>query len=418
MSEQQAKRERGTGSFFPRGRVVWVQWSHRGTKHREPARMPDGKTPLTIETPNWEKRAKKLLQQKTGAAAAGVVQDDRSIRYEDLRDAYLAAYELSDRNKALRRDKEGNLYLEAVKRLDDFFAAFRAIEIDTDQIRKFQREMKAKGLSNGTINRSVAALRRMFTIAAQEEKLRNVPHFPMLKEARPRSGTLPHEKYLALVEELPDYLRPVVAIGFNTGMRLGEILGLRWDNVLWLDRIIRIEDSKNGEAREIPFTGELETALRAQFSKRQDGCDRVCFRLDHKGHARPIGNFRKPWRRACVKIGVGRMEPVLDSTGQPVFQPKRYARSKPKPQTRYAGLIFHDLRRTFVTDAEHAGAPRHEAMKLSGHKTEAVYKRYAIDNREQRRAVVTQIENYRAQKFGHNTVTVEQERKTEASVTN
>jgi integrase len=127
----------------------------------------------------------------------------------------------------------------------------------------------------------------------------------MLAEARPREGTLPHESYPALLKELPDYLRPVVAIGFGTGMRLGEILNLRWSDVNWLERIIRLEDSNNNEPREIPFRGELQTVLRDQFAKRQTDCDRVCFRVDRWGHARPIGNFRKPWRRACVKLQLG-----------------------------------------------------------------------------------------------------------------
>jgi hypothetical protein len=78
------------------------------------------------------------------------------------------------------------------------------------------------------------------------------------------------------------------------------------------------------------------------------------------------------------------MEPVLDAAGQLVFEKLRYPHSKPKPKMFYAGLIFHDLRRTFITGAGHSEAPRHEVMTISGHNTEAVYKRYAIGNREPR----------------------------------
>jgi hypothetical protein len=69
----------------------------------------------------------------------------------------------------------------------------------------------------------------------------------------------------------------------------------------------------------------------------------------------------------------------------------------------YNGSTFHDLRRWFIIDAVHAGAPRHEVMKVSSHKTESVYKRYAIANREQRRAALEQIDPYRAQHFGEKT---------------
>ena len=102
------------------------------------------------------------------------------------------------------------------------------------------------------------------------------------------------------------------------------------------------------------------------------------------------------------------MEPVLDDSGKPVMEKPRYIGSKPLPKLEYRGLIFHDLRRTFVTDAEHAGAPRHEVMKVTGHKTESVYKRYAIENREQRRAALAQIDSYRAKQFGDNSGTIEE----------
>ena len=88
----------------------------------------------------------------------------------------------------------------------------------------------------------------MFILAHHDEKLRHLPFFPMLPEARPREGTLPQEKYSALLGELPDYLRPILTIGFNTGMRLGEILGLTWQNVDCMERILRLEETKNGEA--------------------------------------------------------------------------------------------------------------------------------------------------------------------------
>jgi len=119
-----------------------------------------------------------------------------------------------------------------------------------------------------------------------------------------------------------------------------------------------------------------------------------------------------------VKLGLGKMEPVVDKAGNPVFEPRRYEHSKPRRKMRYSGLLLHDLRRTFISDAEHSGAPRHEVMQMTGHRTESTYQRYAISDRENRRAALDQIAAYRAQKFGDTSGTVSTKTGQDDSVVN
>jgi integrase len=72
----------------------------------------------------------------------------------------------------------------------------------------------------------------------------------------------------------------------------------------------------------------------------------------------------------------------------PGFEPGREAFKTACRKAGCPGRIPYDLRRTAVRNLERAGVPRSVAMKLTGHKTESVYRRYAIaDERDLRVAV-------------------------------
>ena len=57
----------------------------------------------------------------------------------------------------------------------------------------------------------------------------------MLKENNVRKGFLIHDQYTLVLNALTEYLKPVLAMGYFTGMRQGEILPLRWEQVSLTD---------------------------------------------------------------------------------------------------------------------------------------------------------------------------------------
>jgi integrase len=368
------RRKHGEGRIFARGKISWVQfYDVHGRQVRE-------STGIEVRSQADQTRVEKILRKKLAEVSEGTRRDTRRVTYETLRERYYSDYTINDR-KSLRRDKDGKPYLDKIQRLDTFFSGFQSSEIDADLIRKFIADQQSKRLGNATINRSISALRRMFNLAVEDGELRDVPHFPMLKEPPPRSGFFEAAEYEALYRALPDYLRLPLAIGYYTGMREGEILSINWNQVDLLAGTIDLMagTTKNDEARTIPIIPQLRAVLMEQRAKRQAQCPFVCFRLDKKGHAVKIGTFYKTWQSRCIQVGLGKMEPAVDPvTGETIFARPRGPRSKPKAKMIYKGKIFHDLRRTGVRNLVNAGIPERVAQRISGHKTRSVFDRYHI----------------------------------------
>jgi integrase len=396
-SDVKPRRARGTGGLWLVGRVWWMQYYSRGQKFRESTGETD------------ELKALRALRRRLRLIAEDVYRPEaKQLRYEDLRETYMADYAMN-RKKSLRYGrKDGLPYLSTVKRLDRFFAGFRAREIDAPAWRRFIAQAQAEGLSNGTINHSRTAMRRMFSLAVKDEKLRAAPHLPKLKDTAPRQGFFERETYDALRAALPDYLQVPLAMGYHTGMRRAEILGLRWEQIDFLKGVIRLNagETKNNEGREIPIIGELASVLRAQHAKRRTDCDLVCFRIDRNGRAIPVGDMRKVWYNRCVKLGFGEFIHATDKEGTPVFDRPRGPRSKPKPTLVYKGIIFHDLRRTGVRNLVRAGVPEKVAMEITGHKTRSVFDRYNITNAQDIQDAGEKLERYNAEKNGASLVQI------------
>jgi len=356
------RRKRGEGRIFkPKFRDKktrefrespdwWIQYYSRGRQVRESSHSEN------------EAVAERLLRRRLGEAGAGILPPPRAerVRYEGLRDALLADYQTNGR-KWLRIGREGKAYICGVSTLDDAFAGYRAIGITTDRLREFIKKQQASGAANGTINRSLALLRRMFNLAIQDGKLRDLPHFPMLKEAAPRKGFLEHAQFQALRAELPEYLRPILTMGYYTGMRLGEILGLQWSNVSLIDAQVRLDPgcTKNDEARNIPLPSELVEMLKIE-RQRNPEADFVFMRDGER-----IGSFRKAWVSACGRA-------------------------------KLPGLLFHDLRRTGVRNLLRAGVPERVAMAVSGHKTRSMLDRYNVTSGRDLKEAASKLEKYLA----------------------
>src|SRR5262249_13369440 len=151
---------------------------------------------------------------------------------------------------------------------------------------------------------------------------------------------------------LPADLRGLVTVAYLTGWRLAsELLPLTWACVDFAAGTLRLEPgtTKNREGRTFVMTPEVRAGLDAQPAETepwQRATGRIMSWVFHRRGKR-IRDFRRAWALACEQGGVPRRIP-------------------------------HDFRRTAVRNLERAGVPRSAAMAMIGHKTEAIYRRYAI----------------------------------------
>ncbi len=292
--------------------------------------------------------------------------DLKKIKYEELREALIAEYKINGRKSLRFTAKDKKPYLSNLPPLDKFFEGWRAISIGPDAIRKFVLERQDAECSNASINRALSALKRMFVLAVRDGKLQNAPHIALLKEPPARKGFLELEAFRKLRGELPDYMRAPVTMAFFTGMRLGEISRLTWQQVDLKDRTLNLNpgETKNDEARIIPLNSETVQMLK------------MLPRDQEFVFGQPLGQFRKSWRNACVRAELGKFEKL--ENGAVV----------------YNGLTFHDLRRSGVRNLIRAGVSEQVAMKISGHKTTSIFRRYNIISGADLRDAAKKLDSY------------------------
>lgn len=133
------------------------------------------------------------------------------------------------------------------------------------------------------------------------------------------------------------FLKTIVTLAIETGMRRGEILGLEWDDISHNRRVVSLSMTKNGTSREVPLSPKAFEALMA-WKKLADADDANVFPMQ-------AGALEQAWRRLLTRAQV-------------------------------KNLRFHDLRHEAVSRLFERGLNVIEVSSISGHKELRMLKRY------------------------------------------
>lgn len=322
-------KERG---IFRRGKIWYIRFAG-----------PDGRMVWESTHSTDYRKAEALRLKRKVEVQEGKFEGHTKIKchtFAELAREYVRIY--AEKQKCFRDKKY--LIRQVVKK----FGPIPLRNFKSMMLEKYQTEILHDGKKPATANRLMATLAHMFTKAVEwemveDEVLKRIRKVKALPENNRRLRFLSKEECAALIESCDVHLKPIVITALNTGMRKGEILGLKWENVALKNGIIMLgqDQTKNSERKEIPINDTLRAAL-SGLSRRLD----VSWVFYDPKTGNRHGDIKHSFGRACRRAEI-------------------------------QDFRFHDLRHTFASHLVMAGVDLFTVKELLGHKTLAMTLRYA-----------------------------------------
>ena len=253
------------------------------------------------------------------------------------------------------RTRKGNQYL--IRKLDEEFGELPLAAITPRLVESYlARRRDMDGIATATRNRYLATMKAIFKVAVRWGYLSHSPvdQIKTLREQQKIPEALTEEQFELLLSELKEPARSIVLVAGETGMRRSEIRNMRWNDIDFAERSIRIPTRKNHEFLVLPMTERVYQLLllRREQSRRATVTDvRVL----------PFVDIKKALSGAAKRAGVGH-------------------------------VTLHMLRHTFATRLRERGVPLDRIKELLGHRTMAMTLRYAKASPSQLREAIAALE--------------------------
>ena len=232
--------------------------------------------------------------------------------------------------------------IEHFRLLDDYLGKLSLDEISLSHIDNFKTKRHQQGVTNSTINRSLALVRAVLRAAQKDwEWLDRIPPIKLLQEPKKRIRWLTSDEIARLLKELPPHLYAMAVFSLSTGLRASNVTYLRWDQIdlsracAWIHE----DESKSGHAIAVPLSQAAITIIREQMGKH--------------------------------------LEYVFTYKGKPVTRPNNRAWRKAVKRSGLENFRWHDLRHCWATAHIQNGTPIHILKALGGWETQSMVERYA-----------------------------------------
>ncbi|OUR96138.1 hypothetical protein A9Q84_07190 [Halobacteriovorax marinus] len=299
----------------------------------------------------WKRRKE---SEKSKALAFGDEESllNQSLKFKDYASIYINTYV-----KVQLAERTYSTYQGQLKtHLNPTFGEKELGKIKKEQILMFIASLKSKGHNGKGINVIIMLLKAILNHAVNNNYLLKNP----LKGIRPQKEDLKTDSYWTK-SEIDQFLNsnrssthyPIYFTALHTGMRLGELCGLKWDRVNFDLNLITITRSRNkiglmdstktNMRRILPMVGQLRKLL---LSLRQMGLSEFVFTLPDSSVI-DYGHVYRKFMSDCKKAQIENK------------------------------ICFHDLRHTFATQFMMNGGNIFELQKILGHSKVEMTMRYA-----------------------------------------
>ena len=328
--------------IYKRGKTWYIDYYDQyGRRHRERVGPSKRQAEQALAKRKIEVTENKFLDKKK----------QEKIKFKDFTLEFIEYYSKPNK-RSWKRDTQ------LVNNLTAFLEDKHLHEITPFDIEKYKKE-RVKKVTPATVNRELSCLRNIYNRAIQWGKATRNPvkGVKFFKESEGRLRYLEQNEISRLLQECPYYLKPIVIVALNTGMRLGEILNLKWQDLDFNQKFIYIENSKNGEKREVPMNNFL-LKMMAQLKETSNHGDYI---FSHKDGS-PLKGVYRSFKSACKRAGI-------------------------------KNFRFHDLRHTFASHLVMNGVDLKTVQELMGHKSFSMTLRYAHLSPDHKRKAIEDLGN-------------------------
>ncbi len=315
--------------LYRRGKIWWYTYTYNGVRYQG-----------SLKTQN-KKLAEKLYHKIVNDIINNEFKPVANITIKELLKRYMDEVSCLKAKTTYIRDQQ------IVKHFLDFFGDVQLKNVTPSLISKYKSQ-RLKKVSATTVRIELSFLRRVFNTAINEWELcKENPVTKIFKTLPPevkRVRFLKPEEAERLRFTLPSWLKPIVIVAAQTGLRRTNIVNLHVSQVDFKNNLIHVGKTKNGEPICIPMTKLVRETIQNIIKKRKIISPYVF--CNENG---------KPYTKEQVSVAFAR---AVKRAGIKDFR-------------------FHDLRHDFATYLVRSGVDLYRVQKLLNHKDQRMTQRYA-----------------------------------------